>query len=80
MSGIEVTLDLPAPGEYRVAVHGSPYWRSPEACVTTGPDDMIRVLVSRAGTVHLTVDIDPTSALHALVAGSASPHCAVPGA
>ena len=80
MSGTEVVLDLPAPG-------GVPGGRPRLAVLAVtrrvrhhGARRHDPVVVSRAGTVRLTVDIDPASALHVLVAGARRRTCAAPGA
>jgi hypothetical protein len=44
------------PGSYRVAVRYSPYWLPSQGCVEEGPDEMLRLVASRAGPVSLRFD------------------------
>ncbi|MDP8911245.1 MAG: hypothetical protein M3M94_04185 [Actinomycetota bacterium] len=79
-----VSLKLPRPGRYRLAIRWSPYWRPSRGCLSKRKDGMIRVTSKRAGRVELSFDVDAGRAL-ATVAGKDGPTCArravrVPGA
>jgi hypothetical protein len=66
-------LRLGRPGEYRVAIRYSPYWKSSSGCVMHGRDGMIRLVAPRAGVVKLAFDVDAQRALTTLAGGQ--PDC-----
>jgi hypothetical protein len=72
-----VTLQLGAPGRYRVAVRYSPYWETSAGCLSRGEDGMLRLSVQDAGRVALKFDVDAGPALRA-VAGREPAICAKP--
>jgi hypothetical protein len=63
-------LVLGGPGRYRVAVRYSPYWTARHACVTEGPDKMLRVATPTGGRVDLAFKVGAEQALYALVGSS----------
>jgi hypothetical protein len=46
-------LHVAAPGDYRVAVRFSPYWRPQHGCISSTPDGMIRLTAFEPGPVEL---------------------------
>jgi hypothetical protein len=72
-----MTLDLSAPGMYRIAVRYSPYWSAGEsaACVRKGEDGMIRLLSPTQGRVTLKFKVKAGRALAAMVGNG--PDCAL---
>jgi MFS family permease len=52
----EISIVVQRPGSYRVAVRYSPYWLPSQGCVEEGPDEMLRLVASRAGPVSLRFD------------------------
>jgi hypothetical protein len=69
-----ITIRLERPGTYRVAVRSSSYWHARGACLSTGPDGMLRVAARRAGIVRLEFNVDASGVLAAL-GGNAAPSC-----
>jgi hypothetical protein len=65
-----ITVDLPAAGEYRVAVRYSPYWRVSGACVERLPDGMLGLDVQHRERVEIKFAV---TAKRALSAGAAAP-------
>jgi len=65
-----ITVDLPSPGRYRVAVRYSPYWRASGACVERLPDGMLGLNVRRPERVKIEFVV---TAQRALLAGAAAP-------
>lgn len=65
-----ITVDLPARGEYRVAVRYSPYWRAAGACVEHLPDGMLGLDARRPGQVKIEFAV---TARRALAVGAAAP-------
>jgi hypothetical protein len=51
-------LNVPAAGDYRLAVRFSPYWRTFQGCVAPARDGMIRLSVFRAGVVDLDFKVN----------------------
>ena len=47
-------LAISKPGRYRVALRWSPYWATPQGCVSRGADGMVRLSVRRPGLVQLS--------------------------
>jgi hypothetical protein len=43
------------PGNYRVAVRWSPYWRTQQGCVSSQPDGMLRLTAAHAGLIDLSM-------------------------
>jgi len=70
----KMTLHLGGRGSYRVAIRYSPYWTARGACVTEGPDEMLRVETQAAGSVNLAFKVGAGSALRTLV-GSTPEGC-----
>jgi hypothetical protein len=62
-----MTLVLGGAGRYRVAVRYSPYWTARHACVTEGPDEMLRVATATGGRVELAFKVGAGRALETLV-------------
>jgi len=62
-----VVLDLPRAGRYRLAIRYSPYWDASGTCLRPGPDGMIVLSSSRAGTVTLGFHVAAGRALATLV-------------
>ena len=65
-----VTLRLPRPGRYRLAIRYSAYWHAKHACVAEGSDGMMTLHVERAGLLDLRFDVDPGRLL-STIAGDA---------
>jgi hypothetical protein len=63
----KMTLVLGGAGRYRVAVRYSPYWTARHACVTEGPDEMLRVATATGGRVELAFKVGAGRALETLV-------------
>ena len=57
---------VPRPGAYRVAVTYTPYWESPTACLSRGPDGMTRLVVRHPGLVLLRFAVTPERALETI--------------
>ena len=64
-----ITVDLPAAGDYRVAVRYSPYWRAANACVEHLPDGMLGLDVRHRGRFKIEFAV---TAKRALSAGAAA--------
>jgi hypothetical protein len=64
-----ITVDLPARGNYRVAVHYSPYWQAVDACVSQLADGMLGLEVLHPGRFKVEFAV---TAQHALSAGAAA--------
>ena len=64
-----MVLNLAYPGNYRIAVRYSPYWRAVDraACVTKGDDGMISLETPRPGRVTLQFKVKAGRALAAMV-------------
>jgi hypothetical protein len=69
-----VRLRVDRPGTYRVALRSSAYWHARDACLSTGPDGMLRVSARRAGIVDLAFHVDASGVLAALD-GNDAPQC-----
>jgi hypothetical protein len=61
-----IFLDVGAPGEYRLAVRFSPYWRTFQGCVAPTADGMTRVTAFRAGLVDLDFKLNMHRSLEVL--------------
>jgi hypothetical protein len=61
-----IALVVPRPGAYRVAVTYTPYWESPTACLSRGPDGMTRLVVRHPGLVLLRFAVTPERALETI--------------
>jgi hypothetical protein len=59
-------LDVGAPGNYRVALRWSPYWRTYQGCVAKGKDGMVRLHADQAGLVDLAFNVNVHRSLEAL--------------
>ncbi len=70
LTSSSVTLAIPRPGEYRLAIRYSPYWVSTTACVTARADGMSEIEAKHAGAVALHFSIGWSSALATLTGGS----------
>jgi hypothetical protein len=64
-----ITVELRAPGQYRVAVRYSPYWRAAGACLEHLPDGMLGLKVLHPGRVKIQFAV---TAKRALSAGAAA--------
>jgi hypothetical protein len=67
-------LSLERPGNYRIAVRYSPYWRSTAGCFSSGRDKMIRFQARRSGLMRLEFRVGAKRALAAVV-GAGAPDC-----
>jgi hypothetical protein len=67
-------LSLERPGNYRIAVRYSPYWRSTAGCFSSGKDKMIRFQARRSGLMRLEFRVGAKRALAAVV-GAGAPDC-----
>jgi hypothetical protein len=59
-------LEVAAPGDYRLAVRFSPYWRTFQGCVAPTKDGMTRVTAFRAGVVDLDFKVNVHRGLEVL--------------
>ena len=63
------------PGNYRVALRWSPYWRTQQGCVSSEPDGMVRVTATHAGLVDLDLSPNLTRGLATLAGVDAKRRC-----
>jgi hypothetical protein len=75
LTATRVILDLPRPGEYRLAVRFSPYWDAPGACLIRRKDGMTTVSASRPRRLVLAFHVRAASALATAVVGERSRVC-----
>jgi hypothetical protein len=68
-------LALSRPGRYRVALRWSPYWVTPQGCVSRGADGMVRLSVRRPGLVQLSFSPTISSGLETLAGVSDRRRC-----
>jgi hypothetical protein len=68
-----ISLAVPRPGSYRLAVTYTPYWRSKTACLEQSADGMTRIVVRRPGVVRVHFGITPARALETIVGYSPEP-------
>ena len=78
LSQTRLVLRVAQPGNYRLAIRYSPYWRPSSGCVVARRDGMSEVINSRPGIVAISFRVDVAQALSALV-DDASWSCASPG-
>jgi hypothetical protein len=64
-----------APGDYRVKIRWSPYWRASSGCVSKTKDRMVRLHVRHAGLVELNFGLDVQRGLQALAGLSPQRRC-----
>jgi len=64
-----------APGEYRVKVRWSPYWRASSGCVSKTEDGMVSLHARNAGLVELRFGVDVQHGLRALAGLSPQRRC-----
>ncbi|MDX6475178.1 MAG: hypothetical protein QOH95_689 [Gaiellaceae bacterium] len=64
-----------APGDYRVKVRWSPYWRASSGCVSKTKDGMVALHVRNAGLVELNFGLDVHRGLQALAGLSPQQRC-----
>lgn len=67
-----ISLELHRPGDYRLAVHYSPYLAAGGACLSRTADGMTLLHVRRSGRVTLAFGVTPGRALAALAGSSSS--------
>ena len=48
-------LVVDKPGNYRVALRWSPYWRTRQGCVSREPDGMVRLTARHPGYIDLSL-------------------------
>jgi hypothetical protein len=75
LTGTRVVLDLPHPGDYRLAVRYSPYWHAENACLIKRPDGMTTVSARSAGRLELAFHVNAARALASAVVGQRSRVC-----
>jgi hypothetical protein len=68
-------LAISRPGRYRVALRWSPYWATPQGCVSRGADGMVRLSVRRPGLVQLSFSPTISSGLETLAGVSSHRRC-----
>jgi len=68
-----ISLAVPKPGSYRLAVTYTPYWRSKTACLEPTTDGMTRLVVRRPGVVRVHFGVTPVRALETIVGDSPDP-------
>jgi hypothetical protein len=61
----KLTVQVSAPGTYRLAVRYSPYWMASSGCLDPGSDSMIRLRAPAAGTIALRFQVNARRALAA---------------
>ena len=66
VTGTRVVVELSRPGEYRLAVRYSPYWRAEDACLSRRVDGMTSIAARHAGRLELSFHVSATSALAAV--------------
>jgi hypothetical protein len=64
-----------APGDYRVKVRWSPYWRASSGCVARTKDGMVLLHARHAGLVELRFGVDVQRGLQALAGRSPRQRC-----
>ena len=64
-----------APGDYRVKVRWSPYWRASSGCVSKTKDGMVRLHARNAGLVELGFGLDVHRGLQAIAGLSPQQRC-----
>jgi len=70
-----VVFAVDKPGNYRVALRWSPYWRTRQGCVSQERDGMVRLTVKRPGYVDLSMSPNITRGLAALAGISSKRRC-----
>jgi len=68
-------IAISRPGRYRVALRWSPYWATPQGCVSRGADGMVRLSVRRPGLVQLSFSPTISSGLETLAGVSDNRRC-----
>jgi hypothetical protein len=68
-------IAISTPGRYRVALRWSPYWATPQGCVSRGADGMVRLSVRRPGLVQLSFSPTISSGLETLAGVSDRRRC-----
>jgi hypothetical protein len=66
MDATRLSLSLGRSGRYRVAVRFSPYWHTPQGCVSRELDGMTRLTVSRPGRIDLDFNVNVHRGLETL--------------
>jgi hypothetical protein len=61
-----IFVDVGAPGDYRLAVRFSPYWRTFQGCVARTEDGMTRLTAFRAGLIDLDFKVNVHRGLEVL--------------
>jgi hypothetical protein len=64
-----------APGDYRVKLRWSPYWRTSSGCVSKTKDGMVQLHARSAGLVELSIGVDVQRGLQALAGLSPAHRC-----
>ncbi len=72
LSNNSITVTVPRPGTYRIAINASPYWHATSGCVNKGSDGMIRLHTTSAGRIRLTFAFSTAAALDTVAGQSAS--------
>jgi hypothetical protein len=75
LTATRITLSLPRPGSYRLAVRYSPYWSAESACLSSRSDGMTTVTARHAGRLELRFHVSAAQALATAVAGARSQVC-----
>ena len=75
LTATRMTLSLPRPGSYRLAVRYSPYWNAEQACLSNRPDGMTTITAEHAGRLELRFHVTAAKALAAAVVGTRSQVC-----
>ncbi len=70
-----MVLLVDKPGNYRVALRWSPYWRARQGCVSRGPDGMVRLTAAHAGLIDLSMSPNLSRGLATLAGVDAKRRC-----
>jgi hypothetical protein len=71
LTDTRVLVDLPRPGNYRLAVRYSPYWHAEDACLDRDSDGMTTIAARKAGELKIAFRVNASSALAAVVGDDA---------
>jgi hypothetical protein len=70
-----MVLLVDKPGNYRVAVRWSPYWRTRQGCVSRESDGMVRLTAPHAGLIDLSMSPNLARGLATLAGVDAKRRC-----
>jgi hypothetical protein len=70
-----LVLLVDKPGNYRVALRWSPYWRTRQGCVSQEPDGTVRLTAARAGLLELSMSPNLSRGLATLAGVDSKRRC-----